>query len=169
MIQSLEKLLIPIGVTAVGATCLDFYTRNYYWGWDKEKQIADRGEASIKTYLVDYSKISKPAAVTCTRPNLSWQAHSFFIPRNGAVVKARDCGEEHPNWVQLAAGDYVEKLVCGQQVLVEIAESELPRPMTRNCQYFPELLPNDLNPSWSEASEKSKKLGEDTKFMKEKK
>ena len=157
--QSLEKFLFPLGIMAVSSACLDFYVRNYYWAWEQNP-------AEVKTFLVDYSKISKPAAITCTRPNPSWQAHSLFMPRNGAVVRGRDCGEEHPNWVQLAAGDYVEKLVCGQNVLVEVKESELPRPLSRNCQYFPELLATEAIPSWPESSEKSKKLGEESKFMK---
>ena len=163
--QYLEKLIVPIGGLTLLSTASDYYVRSYYWGWDVQKQIELHGKDSIKCYLVDYSPISKPAAVTCTRPNPSWQTHSFFAPRNGAVVRGRECGTEHPNWVQLAPGDYVEKVVCGVEVLKEVDETKLPGPLLKNCQYFPELLENrGAIPSWSEASEKSKKLGEDTKF-----
>ena len=67
-----------------------------------------------RLYLVDYSVISKPAACTCTRANGSYRKHTVFAPRNGAVVRAR--------------------------TLPEVDPADLPRKMTRNVQYFPELL-----------------------------
>lgn len=163
--QYLEKLIVPVGVVTLISTATDYYVRSYYWGWDPQVHMRDHGKDSVKLYLVDYSPISKPAAVTCTRPNQSWQTLSFFAPRNGAVVRGRDCGEEHPNWVQLAPGDYVEKIVCGVKVLKEVDEAKLPRPLKKNCQYYPELLDNyGAIPSWSEENEKQKKLGQDSKF-----
>ena len=159
--QYLEKLILPIGAITIVSTLSDYYVRSYYWAWDKNKQIEEHGADSIKLYLVDYSKISKPAAITCTRPNPTWQTHSFFAPRNGAVVRGRDCGEDNPNWVQLAPGDYLEKVVCGIEVLTPVDEMKLPRPCKKNCEYYPELLENrGAAPSWEESAEKSKRLGE---------
>ncbi len=152
--QRFERFLYPIGILACISAGTDYYVRSYYWSWDPVKSATEENRP-VKLYLVDYSKISKPAACTCTRPNPSWRTHSFFAPRNGAVIKARDV-PEHEDWVQLAPGDFLEKVVCGVQVLIEVEESKLTRPITKNCQYYPELLQRAPLKSWSEEAENGK-------------
>jgi hypothetical protein len=127
-----RRLVVPLGVLTFLSASADFYVRNFHWGIENDDRI--------RLFFVDYSKVSKPAACTCTRPNTCYRKHSLFTPRNGAVVRARRV-PDHPDWIQLPPGDYIEARICGMDVATEIDPATLPRPVRRNVQYFRELLP----------------------------
>lgn len=132
------KSFWAIGSLTAFSIASDFYIRYFYWGFPASER------ADFKPYMVRYDRISKPAACTCTRPDPSWKKHAIFAPRNGAVILARPV-PDHPCWMQLPPGDYIESSTCSIALLEPIPEpleKSLPRPFTGrwHVQYFTDVL-----------------------------
>eukprot|EP00744_Colponema_vietnamica_P036051 GILI01063273.1.p1 GENE.GILI01063273.1~~GILI01063273.1.p1 ORF type:complete len:135 (-),score=2.36 GILI01063273.1:89-466(-) len=92
----------------------EWYVMNRYHAYD----ISEARE-----WVVDFSPISRPKAQIYVLPDLLYTNYTPWTPVNGNVVLGRVVAQ-HPNWVQLIGGRYVERSSCGVDLMVPSTTSE---------------------------------------------
>lgn len=117
----------------------------------------DRKEA--RKWMVDYSPVSKPKAQLYVLPDLLYPNYSPWTPINGQVVEGRVV-PNHPQWVQLLGGRYVERSSCGIELLVPVEDYERVK-LAREQELVPTVGAQALG---SEGDRNKRLLGEKSFF-----
>ena len=75
--------------------------------------------SAAKNYVVDASPIGKNGIGYTTNLQDTWEHQTVFSPRNGDVVKAVPV-KDHPNFIMVQNGLYLQVRVCGQELVKQI-------------------------------------------------
>lgn len=109
-----RRALVLVGVGGVWG---DYYSMHYYHAFDPSEG---------RPFVVDTSPIGRTRCQMLLIPNNYFTNYSPWTPRNGDVVVARQL-EEHPTFIQLLNGRFLERQTCGVALVRPLEEVERER------------------------------------------